>query len=547
MNTLNVLLLKRRAITTLAAVTIGATLGACGGSDDSTQNPEIPDGSTPNAQPLARAATGIGDTFVADGLVNVLLSSNAVTSVATQDRDGMTLYVFDNDTTGSSSCVSEGCITAWPPLLADANVTAEAPLSIITRDDGNLQWALRGKPLYFYVDDVAPGDTVGEGVAGTWHAAVSQPTALSTAINDDGAYFTANGEVLVGIPETETSTDSFVATRLDRTNYTLYTYSLDTYNVSTCTDFCLTTWPPLLADAQDIAKPPYSIIEREMNSNGGTALQWAYHGMPLYFSSTDDAGSTSGQNNSRWNLTRPMPWVVTDSERGSILSASGLVLSAEPDSANDEVTQSLGKDGFTLYTWDNDTAGQSSVCNDDCLTSWPALMAHEGAEAKAPFSLIARADTNQMQWALDGMPLYFFANDTAAGDINGDEVNNWHIARTAPVTVRTINEQQVFVGRGNLIDVDGNEDNTHQDHTLYTFANDVVNSGASACNEGCSFSWIPLYASSDDKNFGDFTIITREDNTLQWAYQGSPLYFSDLDSAPDETGGESAIWPLATP
>src|SRR5689334_25370662 len=53
--------------------------------------------------------------------------------------------------------------------------------------------------------------------------------------------------------------------------------------------------------------------------------------------------------------------------------------------------------------------------------------------------------------------------------------------------------------------------------TLYTWGNDTI-PGKSACNGGCATNWIPLMAAADATPGGDWTIITRDDNTKQWAY-----------------------------
>lgn len=83
---------------------------------------------------------------------------------------GFTLYVFDNDTDGSSTC-NGGCATNWPPLLVanSADVSGVARLTTITRDDGTLQIAYNQRPLYFFAGDTEPGQNNGDNVGG-WHS-----------------------------------------------------------------------------------------------------------------------------------------------------------------------------------------------------------------------------------------------------------------------------------------------------------------------------------------------------------------------------------------
>jgi predicted lipoprotein with Yx(FWY)xxD motif len=84
----------------------------------------------------------------------------------------MTLYTFDKDSAGSGKSVCNGqCATNWPPLMAADADAASGDYSVVTRDDGKKQWALKGKPLYYWVKDTKPGDTTGEGVMGAWHVA----------------------------------------------------------------------------------------------------------------------------------------------------------------------------------------------------------------------------------------------------------------------------------------------------------------------------------------------------------------------------------------
>lgn len=84
---------------------------------------------------------------------------------------GMTLYTFDKDSAGKSVC-NGACATNWPPALAADDAKAMGPWTIVTRDDGLKQWAYKGKPVYAFVKDGKPGDTVGDGfLNGAWHIA----------------------------------------------------------------------------------------------------------------------------------------------------------------------------------------------------------------------------------------------------------------------------------------------------------------------------------------------------------------------------------------
>lgn len=86
------------------------------------------------------------------------------------DAKGMTLYVFDEDKSGVSSCY-EKCVDNWPPLAAPAGAQPVGDFSVIKRKDGSGQWAYKGKPLYTWHKDKAPGDVSGDGVRDIWHLA----------------------------------------------------------------------------------------------------------------------------------------------------------------------------------------------------------------------------------------------------------------------------------------------------------------------------------------------------------------------------------------
>lgn len=79
---------------------------------------------------------------------------------------------------------------------------------------------------------------------------------------------------------------------------------------------------------------------------------------------------------------------------------------------------------------------------------------------------------------------------------------------------------------------------------LYTFARDTT-ANKSACNDNCAKAWPPLAAAADAKDAGDWTVVTRDDGSKQWAYKGKPLYTYAKDTAGAAATGVSPAWPLA--
>ena len=81
---------------------------------------------------------------------------------------GMTLYTFDKDTQGTSTCYGD-CAQAWPPFLGGSGAKEADFLTLVPRNDGTKQWAAKGKPLYTFTKDVKPGEVKGDGYNNVWH------------------------------------------------------------------------------------------------------------------------------------------------------------------------------------------------------------------------------------------------------------------------------------------------------------------------------------------------------------------------------------------
>lgn len=92
------------------------------------------------------------------------------------DGGGMALYTFKADTQGRGgaapvSACEDDCLGEWPPLLADEAPSGDAKvdaslLGTLTRPDGMMQVTYNGWPLYYYFEDVEPGDIKGDDIDG---------------------------------------------------------------------------------------------------------------------------------------------------------------------------------------------------------------------------------------------------------------------------------------------------------------------------------------------------------------------------------------------
>ncbi len=90
-------------------------------------------------------------------------------------------------------------------------------------------------------------------------------------------------------------------------------------------------------------------------------------------------------------------------------------------------------DGNVLYLFTPDEQSES-VCYDECAGFWPPLVgdfeAGDGVDA-ALMGSVARTDGSE-QVTYNGWPLYYFANDAAPGDTNGQGVNEvWYVLDAA--------------------------------------------------------------------------------------------------------------------
>jgi len=145
---------KRIRIAIVLAVGLFAATGliACGGDDD--------ENSTTAAETTTENASTGG------GGAQIDVDDNAELGEILVDGDGMTLYLFEKDTSPDASTCSGECAKAWPPMLTKGDPKAGSGVEVsglttFERDDGSTQVAYGDWPLYYYAGDQAPGDITG--------------------------------------------------------------------------------------------------------------------------------------------------------------------------------------------------------------------------------------------------------------------------------------------------------------------------------------------------------------------------------------------------
>ncbi len=120
---------------------------------------------------LVSAAAAAALVLAGSALAAPAMIGNSAKGKVLTDAKGMTLYTFDKDKGGKSAC-NGPCATNWPPLMATTGEKGGKGYSQIKRNDGKMQWAYKGKPLYAWSKDQKPGDITGDGfLNGAWHIA----------------------------------------------------------------------------------------------------------------------------------------------------------------------------------------------------------------------------------------------------------------------------------------------------------------------------------------------------------------------------------------
>jgi len=146
------------------------------------------------------------------------------------------------------------------------------------------------------------------------------------------------------------------------------------------------------------------------------------------------AGDTNGQGTKNvWYVIDPTGKQVGNPAAAAAATvapavSAGVMLNAGQNAALGSFL--VDSKGMTLYVFSNDTANTSN-CSGSCATNWPPLLTNGAPVAKQGKRGLACTFTRfdgGIQVTYNGMPVYNFANDKAAGDTNGQGVKNlWHV------------------------------------------------------------------------------------------------------------------------
>ncbi len=116
---------------------------------------------------------------IPDPFYNVMIVNKENEGNYLSDEKDMALYYFANDTVGTatSSAVSNcsgQCLANWPIFYSELETLVipstmkKSDFTEITGTNGEEQLAYKGRPLYYYINDKNPGDTLGQNVGEVW-------------------------------------------------------------------------------------------------------------------------------------------------------------------------------------------------------------------------------------------------------------------------------------------------------------------------------------------------------------------------------------------
>jgi len=194
------------------------------------------------------------------------------------DREGSTLYGANEKAKEIKACVTADCLEQWKPVIAPAAASTVGDFTVVSRADGLMQWAYKGKPLYTFTGDLMLGDVFGLGKNPN-----IQPTMLARHWMP---------------PEVDIKLDPARGPIVAKDKFTLYRFDVSfhaqtghgipgstagsprvgkTLGTGACDDLCLKSFNPYVAPAGAVSTGHWEIVTRQ---NG--TRQWAYRGFASY-------------------------------------------------------------------------------------------------------------------------------------------------------------------------------------------------------------------------------------------------------------------------
>ncbi len=340
------------------------------------------------------------------------------------DATGMTLYTYGKDQPGKSTCVDE-CAKTFPPAVARDDAKPFGDWSVIKRDDGTKQWALKGKPLYTYVEDKLPGSLNGQ-LIGRGRA----PQAASAkAMGQEwaAAYYEPEADIQMprglAIKDISDAGGRGFVTAEDQ--LTIYAYEGDpNKDKPNCAAPCTSPWKPLAAPQIATGVGDFSVVVR----NDGIK-QWAYKGAALYTFEGDRAvGYANGMGvDKRWRVAIVSAYYMPPEVKMERTLGRGLVLATTKGQTlyrHDAVAYQTGaghslRRGVIVRPGVGRQIGTGS-CDTACQQRWHPYLAPATAQPTGYWEIFTRADGTR-QWGYKGFAMYTYDGDKKPGEMNGND------------------------------------------------------------------------------------------------------------------------------
>jgi predicted lipoprotein with Yx(FWY)xxD motif/plastocyanin len=263
---------------------------------------------------------------------NVLLADDPQLGKILTDLTGYVLYYFTKDALFDTSLCTGGCLTNWPLFYVENLVAGEgldsADFSTIEHPEGGMQTTYKGWPLYYFKNDLNPGETNGEAVGNVWFVAKPDYSIMlidNILVGKDGITYNSSYE----------PGEEIVQYFVDEYGMTLYIFINDTYNQNnfTSSDFSNNAVWPIYEEALKAVASTVDTSLFDMIDVFGRQ-QLTYKGWPLYHFGGDSlrgmATGVSVPNPGIW------PVAVASLEAAAVTSVdesdanSGLLLYPNP-------------------------------------------------------------------------------------------------------------------------------------------------------------------------------------------------------------------------
>src|SRR5579875_1338530 len=145
--------------------------------------------STPSSSGSA-GSMGSGSGSTTGSAATLTIKKTKIGDVLANSK-GYTLYWYARDHKGGPPTCFGSCLSAWPALIgkpaAAMGASLTGQLGTVTRPGGTIQATYNGYPLYTYAQDMAPGDTTGNGVGGVWHVITGKVLTLAKTSAGSGS------------------------------------------------------------------------------------------------------------------------------------------------------------------------------------------------------------------------------------------------------------------------------------------------------------------------------------------------------------------------